>query len=101
MSRQRLPNRRDALSTTIELPGWPPLTATVGTDATGRVAEVFLRAAPDTDLDRLLDDAAVLASFALQNGASADQLAVAIARHDGRLSTSIGAALAFAAEIDR
>ena len=46
---------------------------------------------------RLLDDAAVCASLAMQHGATAQELAKAV----GRRSTPIGAALEFAGEVDR
>lgn len=101
MTRARLPNRRRAVTTTIALPGWPAAHATVGIDATGRVREIFIRAAkPASDLDRVLDDAAVCVSVALQHGARAGDLAASIARRLGEPSTVIGAALDFAASID-
>jgi len=100
-SRRRLPNRRVSITQTLALPGWPPIVVTVGLDAAARVLEVFVRAQrPASDLDRLLDDGAVIASLAMQHGATAGELAASIARRGGEPSTVLGAALDFAAEID-
>lgn len=101
MNRAVLPNRRSAVTTTIALDGWPTAHATVGLDAAGHVRELFIRTTrPASDLDRLLDDAAVGLSLALQHGARARDLAAAVARRRDGPATIIGAALDFAASLD-
>jgi hypothetical protein len=67
MTRERLPNRRPAELIDFVHAGreW---TATVGRFADGRVAEVFLRAGKDSDLARLAEESAIVASLALQHG---------------------------------
>ncbi|HEU0216576.1 MAG TPA: hypothetical protein VFQ90_07940, partial [Stellaceae bacterium] len=57
------------------------LTATIGFDAAGRAAEVFLSGAKDgSGMAAILDDASVVISIALQHGIPAHALAKSIAR---------------------
>ena len=101
VSRARLPNRRESITTEIALAGWPIVIASVGLGSDGRPLEVFLRTAkPDSQFDRLVDDAAVSISIALQYGAGISDLAASVARRAGMAQTPIGAALAFAPAID-
>jgi hypothetical protein len=81
MTRARLPNRRAAELVDFEHGGrrW---TATIGRFEDGRLAEVFLHAGKDTPLLSLAQDAAIIASIALQFGAPADVIAHALAGRD-------------------
>jgi hypothetical protein len=79
--REKLPHRRPSVSCTVV---WRDqrLHVTIGFAPDGRVLEVFARSGrPASDVDALVDDAAVLASRLLQHG---DRLAD-IARGLGRL----------------
>ena len=59
-------------------------------DQLGRAREIFIRSRrPDTQVDRLVDDGAVLASLALQSGIEPEALAAAVGNR-----SPIGAALA-------
>lgn len=87
--RARLPNRRRATTTDLEFEG-SSFSLTVGFDPAGRPAEIFLRAKrPNSAIDRLCDDASVLASVAMQMGADP----AALARSIGT-GSPVGAALA-------
>jgi hypothetical protein len=68
---------------------------TVGFKVDGTIGEIFLNAdRANSMLDVLLSDAAILASIAIQNGASVRQLAHAIKRDGSGLASSmIGAVL--------
>ena len=70
--RLRLPHRRPAEVFDFEQGGWR-WTATIGRFPDGAVAEVFLNAKP-SPLSDMAQDAAILASIALQHGASVDHL---------------------------
>jgi hypothetical protein len=79
--RERLPSRRAAATIAVEWRG-RPIAVSVGFARDGRILEVFARAGrPDSDLDCVVDDLAVVLSRCLQHG---DDL-VSIARGIGRL----------------
>ena len=90
MTREDLPPRRGADVVTFEHEGrrW---TATAGRFADGRLAEIFLDAPKESPLADAAREAAILASIALQHGASLDTIRHAL---DGRDQSPIGAALA-------
>ena len=92
--RDRLPNRRNALSTSFERDG-ARFEMTAGYYPDGRAGEIFLNAdRANSLLDFLMSDAAILASLALQYGCPLDELRHALKR-DGRgiAASPIGAAL--------
>lgn len=79
--RQRLPNRRPAITEEVAAGDAAALTATIGFDPAGRPAEVFLSGGKDgSGLAALLADAAVVISIALQHGIPARSLRKSIAR---------------------
>ena len=86
MTRERLPNRRAALTLEFEhcypLAGPRVFTATVGLYPDGRPAEVFVNLVDGSDRRVTVDahDAAVLVSFALQHGASLPDMGAAMLR---------------------
>ncbi|SON54245.1 hypothetical protein HDIA_0704 [Hartmannibacter diazotrophicus] len=91
--RERLSNRRyaetfDFVHTNPEGKG-SEFRATVGTYEDGRVGEVFVnfilkgRHKPSTDQDINVRDAAILLSFALQNGTRLADIAPAMTRGEG------------------
>ena len=86
MTRERIPNRRPALTFEFEhvYPGAGPrvFTATVGFYPGGRVAEVFVDLVDGADKGVSVDahDAAVLISFALQHGADLKDMGAAMLR---------------------
>ena len=89
MTRSRLPDRREAEMIEFEHGGrrW---TATVGRFPDGRLAEVFLHAPKDSPILALAQDAAILASIALQHGAPAAVICHALAGRDtGPLATAL------------
>jgi hypothetical protein len=92
MSRERLPERRPCETLEFERDG-VRIRMTVGFKPDGQIGEVFLNAdRANSMLDVLLSDAAILASIALQNGATIRQLAHAIKRDCfGLASVPIGA----------
>lgn len=78
MSRVRLSDRRMAVLERVVWQG-RAFELGVGFDAAGRVRELFLDGHKSgTDMEALLDDAAVLASLALQHGAAAGDLAASM-----------------------
>ena len=94
VGRKRLANRR--LHELIDFDhGQFRCTAGIGRFPDGSIAEVFLNVAKDgTALDTTARDAAILASFALQHGASADELRRALTRDgSGRPSGPLGTLL--------
>jgi len=93
-ARERLPNRRPAISTGFVRDG-ARFEMTAGYYPDGRPGEVFLSAdRANSLLDFLMSDAAILASFALQFGASIDDLRHAVKRDSaGNPQSPIGAAL--------
>jgi len=92
--RQRLPNRRPAISTSFERDG-ARFEMTAGYYPDGRVGEIFLSAdRANSLLDFLMSDAAILASLALQYGAPLDEIRHALKRDvRGEAASPIGAAL--------
>ncbi len=80
-TRTAFPNRRLAVTKTIEVAGHA-FHATVGLDPRdGQPREVFLSGAKDgTQLAAILDDASVVVSIALQHDISATVLAKSVAR---------------------
>jgi hypothetical protein len=104
-SRRRLPNRRMAETVNLAL-GGIILSATVGFDAAGNPAEVFLSGAKDgSGMASILEDASVVISVALQHGIPATALARSISRSpDGmghiKAASVIGAALDLIVEFE-
>ncbi|WP_050032260.1 hypothetical protein [Bradyrhizobium sp. LTSP857] len=94
LRRYRLPNRRPAETVAFERER-SRYEMTVGYYPDGRPGEVFLNAdRADSLLDVLMSDAAILASLALQYGASMDELRHALKRDSrGAAASPIGAAL--------
>jgi hypothetical protein len=94
VARNRLPNRRNAVTTTFQGDG-ARFEMTVGYYPDGRVGEVFLNAdRANSLLDFLMSDAAILASIALQYGAPLDEIMHALKRDTRGIAASpIGAAL--------
>jgi hypothetical protein len=92
--RVRLPNRRAAISNSFERDG-ARFEMTAGFYPDGRPGELFLNADRSNSLlDFLMSDAAILASLALQYGASLDELKHALKRDvRGEAASLIGAAL--------
>ncbi len=80
-TRTRLPNRRPAVTETLEVAG-QCFEATIGFDpATGQPRELFLAGAKDgSALAAILDDAAVVISVALQHNVPAEALAKSVGR---------------------
>jgi hypothetical protein len=92
--RRRLPNRRRSETIVFET-GGHPLRLTAGYYPNGDVGEVFVNALRGSSgLDLFICDAAILASLALQYGATLDELRHAL-KHDshGNAVSPIGAAL--------
>ena len=90
--RERLPDRREAEMIDFEFGGrrW---TAGVSRFPDGRVGEIFLHAGKDSALLSLAQDAAIIASIALQFGAPADVIAHALAGRDaGPLAQALATA---------
>jgi hypothetical protein len=92
--RDRLPNRRAALSTSFEREG-ARFEMTAGFYQDGRLGEIFLSAdRANSLLDFLMSDAAILASLALQYGAPLDEIRAALKRDvRGVAASPIGEAL--------
>ncbi len=93
-NRHRLPNRRRSETMVFET-GRYKLRLTVGYHANGDIGEVFVNAlCASSGLDLFICDAAILASIALQHGATLDELRHAL-KHDGNGNavSPIGAAL--------
>lgn len=80
MTRETLPNRRQAENVDFTFRGLA-FTASVGLYLDNRPAELFLNCVhQSTDSDHDARDTAILISFALQHGATVDELAAAMAR---------------------
>jgi hypothetical protein len=92
--RDRLPDRRSAISSSFERDG-ARFEMTAGYYPDGRPGEIFLNAdRANSLLDFLMSDAAILASIAMQYGASLDELRHAMKRDArGEASSPIGTAL--------
>ena len=110
--RSRLPNRRVGVTFTFDhiYPGAPPRTFTVTTgyypssDETkpGKIGEVFLGLVNGTDKRVSVDahDASVVLSFALQHGASLEEIGKACLRgDDGKAHGWIGSFIDALAEV--
>lgn len=93
-ARARLPNRRLAETSGLDHEG-SIYQMTVGYFSDGRIGEIFLNhSRGDSLLDALAHDAAILASLALQHGATLKELAHAVKRDArGFAASPIGAAL--------
>jgi hypothetical protein len=93
-TRERLPDRRFAISNSFERDG-ARFEMTAGFYPDMRPGEIFLNAdRANSLLDFLMSDAAILASLALQYGASLDELRHAMKRDArGNPSSPIGEAL--------
>ena len=94
MTRERLSNRRPALTFDLEVGGLR-YTATVGRFADGRLAEIFLtNHKAGSQAGANARDAAVVCSLALQHGVPLDTIRRALLRDArGVASTPLGAAL--------
>jgi hypothetical protein len=86
---------------------WPlndgvPLHVSVGFGSDGKPREIFARAKrPETDLDCVADDGAVLASMLLQHGASLEEIAHSLGRSsEGRPTSVVGAIVDVARKIE-
>lgn len=92
--RERLPNRRNAVSTSFERDG-ARFEMTAGYYPDGCAGEIFLNAdRANSLLDFLMSDAAILASLALQYGCPLDEIRHALKRDiRGDAASPIGAAL--------
>ena len=101
MTRRRLPNRRHCITASTLWQGHD-IEVSVGLDpATGDVVEAFADIAKGGQLQHTLSDACILASIALQHGATLDELQKTLGSErisvDGRAvvepTSPIGAAL--------
>jgi hypothetical protein len=89
MTRERLPNRRPALTFDFEHAGLK-YTATIGRFPDGRVSEVFLQNhKSNSGADVAARDAAIILSFALQYGADLSAIAKALSRDPRDTPTDI------------
>lgn len=93
-ARELLPLRRYAETSTAKHSG-AVLTVTTGHYPDGRIGEVFMNAGhANSTLDAIISDASIAISFALQHGASLDDIRRAMKRSSsGEPSSPIGAAL--------
>jgi hypothetical protein len=94
VTRETLPNRRKAETVNFSFRELP-YTASLGLYKDGRPAELFLNCVKSTTAsDHDARDAAILISFALQHGATVEELAEAMARDaNGAPQGIAGAAL--------
>jgi len=95
MTRQRLPDRRPSLTTSL-VHDCRPYSVTIGFDsATGRIGEVFTHGAKvGSAMDGILDDACIALSLLLQHGVETAALAASMGRlGDGKTPASIIGAL--------
>ena len=104
MTRERLPPRRPSVTVTGT---WPHddgvrLDISISFGSDGKPREIFARARrPDSDLDAVADDGAVLASMLLQHGASLEEIAHSLGRSsEGRPTSVIGAIVDVARKIE-
>ena len=100
MTRERLPNRRAALTVGIEHAG-QQFTVTIGFYPDSRPGEVFTHGIKTgAALDALLADSCVLVSVLMQHGVSAVELASSMGRLGGSAPASvIGAVLDLLASV--
>jgi hypothetical protein len=101
MMRKRPPNRRGAIAFTVTHEGLE-CRAHLGHFDDGSLAELFLDAKkPDSALDALAADAAILISLLLQRGSSAAEIGHALRRTpSGRPASLIGAVVDALAQQD-
>jgi hypothetical protein len=102
MSRERLPNRRMAITHDL-IVGSSTYAATIGLDRLGRPREIFLSGAKSgSDAAAILADCAVALSVALQSGVSAEAMAISVGRAGDPPApiSIIGAALSLAASYE-
>jgi hypothetical protein len=94
MTRERLSNRRPALTFDLEVGGLR-YTATVGRFHDGRIGEVFLNNhRSNSAADVNARDAAIVFSFAVQHGADPEAVRRALSRDgQGRANGPLGVAL--------
>ena len=96
--RERLPDRRRSETFDFDVPAGTTVlhyTATVGYYPDGRIGELFLNNhKSNSTADTNARDAAIAFSFAVQHGASVDDIRKALCREsDGRASGPLGIAL--------
>jgi hypothetical protein len=103
MSRKRLDNRRPAFIAEIVAMGGQPLLASVGFDAEGKPAEVFLDVPKSSPMGELARDSALLISLALQHGVPIEAMRSGVGRNDetGEPHTIAGAALDLLSRLER
>ena len=94
LARECLPNKRCCETIAFERDG-SYYQMTVGFYPDGRVGEIFVNAdRPDSLLDAMTSDAAILASLALQHGCTLETICHALKRDGaGRAASPIGAAV--------
>ena len=97
MTRERLPNRRRNESFEFFHAGLA-FTASVGFFEDGPLGELFLSShKPGSPIEAIARDSAIMASLALQFGATLETIRAALTKdHDGQPATLLGAALALA-----
>jgi hypothetical protein len=98
MSRERLPNRRRAVTETIRWPALAgrPVDISAGFTLDGRLLEVFIKIAGQsgTELGFLSEDGAVLISRLLQFGDRLEDIAAGLGRtSSGERTSLLGAAV--------
>ncbi len=100
MNRERLPNRRAAMTVGIEYAG-QQFTVTIGFYPDNRPGEVFTHGIKTgSSLDAMLADACVLVSMLMQHGVSPVELASSMGRQGGSAPASvIGAVLDLLASV--
>lgn len=100
MSRQRLPDRRAAMTASIEH-GGSRFTVTIGFYPDGRPGEVFTHGIKTgSSLDALLTDACVLLSLLFQHGVEPQDLAHSMGRlGNAEPASVIGAVIDLAASV--
>jgi len=92
--RDRLPNRRACETSSFKHAG-ADFTLSVGRYPDGKIGELFIAVGlPNSALDALASDAAILASLALQHGCPLETITHALRRNSqGEAASPIGAAL--------
>jgi hypothetical protein len=92
--RERLPDRRSSEVFSFEAHGHR-FTGSISRFADGRLGELFLsNHKAGSQIGTLVHDAAIILSFALQHGASAEDIRRSLCRdNDGRALGPLGAAL--------
>jgi hypothetical protein len=92
MKRERLPNRRQALTVEFEFAG-NHYTETIGFFSDGGGGEIFGHGAkPGSTMDAILGDACILTSLLLQHGIEPSRIASSLSRQgEGNAASIIGA----------